>query len=42
MEATKTSTLESLREMVGQLVTACTDEDLLDLIGKLLMQAPVC
>ncbi len=39
MEATKTNAQESLREMVGQLVAACTDEDLLDLIGKLLMQS---
>lgn len=39
MEATKTNALESLREMVSQLVAACTDEDLLDLIGKILMQS---
>lgn len=39
MEATKTNALESLREMVGRLVEDCTDEDLLDLICKLLMQS---
>ena len=38
METTKNTTLESLREMVCGLVSECIDEDLLDLIGKLLMQ----
>jgi hypothetical protein len=38
MEATKPATLENLRDMVGRLVEDCTDEDLLDLICKLLMQ----
>lgn len=38
MENTKSSTLESLREMVRSLAEDCADEDLLDLICKLLMQ----
>lgn len=38
METTK-STLENLREMAAELVAECTDEDLLDLICKLLMQS---
>lgn len=38
METTKTTNLETLREMVGRLVGECTDADLLDLICKLLMQ----
>lgn len=38
MEATKTTNLEILREMVCRLAEGCTDEDLLDLICKLLMQ----
>ena len=41
METTKSNTLESLREMVGRLAEDCTDEDLLDLICKLLMQPVV-
>ena len=39
MENTKSSTLESLREMVRSLAEDCTDEDLLDLISRLLMQS---
>lgn len=42
METTKTSNLEHLRNMVGRLVEECTDEDLLDLIGKLLMHPAGC
>ena len=38
METTQPSSLEALREMVGRLAADCTDEDLLDLICKLLMQ----
>ena len=38
METAKTTNLQALREMVGRLVEDCTDEDMLDLIGKLLMQ----
>ncbi len=39
MEATKPTTLENLRDMVGRLTEECTDEDLLDLICRLLMQS---
>lgn len=39
METAKNTNLQALREMVGHLAEACTDEDLLDLIGKLLMQS---
>jgi hypothetical protein len=39
METTKTTNLQALREMVGRLVNDCTDEDLLDLIGKLLLHS---
>jgi hypothetical protein len=42
MDATKTSNLEALREMVGRLAEDCTDEDLLDLICKLLMRPAGC
>ena len=38
MEITENTNLEALREMAGSLVEACTDEDLLDLICKLLVQ----
>ena len=37
METTENTKLQALREMVGRLVEGCTDEDLLDLIGKLLV-----
>ena len=39
--AMETTKLETLREMVGRLAEDCTDEDLLDLICKLLMQPMV-
>ena len=38
METTISNALQALRDMVGRLVEDCTDEDLLDLICKLLMQ----
>lgn len=38
METTKNTTLENLRELAARLAEECTDEDLLDLICKLLMQ----
>lgn len=38
METTKSTNLENLREMVVCLANDCTDEDLLDLICRLLMQ----
>ena len=38
METTKNTNLQALREMVGRLAEDCTDEDMLDLICKLLMQ----
>ena len=38
METTENNKLQILREMVGSLAKACEDEDLLDLICKLLMQ----
>ncbi len=38
MENTQNTNLEALREMVGGLVSACTDEDLLDLVYRLLAQ----
>lgn len=37
MEKTAQTQLQVLREMVGTLVEECTDEDLLDLICKLLV-----
>lgn len=39
MEITENTNLQALREMVGRLVEDCTDEDLLDLISRLLMQS---
>ena len=38
METTRPTTLEDLRDMVCLLAEDCYDEDLLDLICKLLMQ----
>lgn len=38
MEITAPTSLECLRETVCSLAAGCTDEDLLDLICKLLMQ----
>ena len=37
MENAQNTNLEALREMIGALVAECTDENLLDLIGKLLL-----
>jgi hypothetical protein len=37
METTKTTNLQALRERAGHLVKGCADEDLLDLICKLLI-----
>lgn len=39
MEATEGNALDLLREMVRSLVSECTDEDLLDLIYRLLAQS---
>lgn len=39
MEATDRTQLQLLREWVCKLVEICTDEDLLDLICKLLMRS---
>ena len=39
MEATDRTTLQLLREWVCKLVEGCTDEDLLDLIGKIMLQS---
>ena len=39
MENTKNTNLEALREMVGGLVEVCADEDLLDLVYKILVQS---
>jgi hypothetical protein len=39
MEATEGNALDLLREMVRSLVPECTDEDLLDLIYRLLAQS---
>lgn len=36
METAELTQLEFLRDMVNALVAVCTDESLLDLIGKLL------
>lgn len=38
MENKQNINLEALREMVGGLVSACTDADLLDLLYRLLAQ----
>ena len=38
MESAEDAELQILREMAAGLVRECTDEDLLDLICKLLMQ----
>ena len=39
METAKNTNLQALREMVRHLAEDCTDESLLDLICKLLMQS---
>lgn len=39
MEATDRTQLQLLREWASKLVESCTDEDLLDLVCKLLMQS---
>lgn len=39
MEAPEVTTLDLLREMVRSLVSECPDEDLLDLIYRLLAQS---
>lgn len=39
MEAPEGLALDLLRELVRSLVSACTDEDLLDLIYRLLSQS---
>jgi hypothetical protein len=40
MDTTAQTQLEVLRDMVRTLVAECNDEDLLDLIAKLLIQQP--
>ena len=40
MESTDQTQLQALREMATALVAECTDEDLLELIGKLLSMQP--
>ena len=39
MENAQNSNLEALRAIVGDLVSACTDADLLDLVYRLLVQS---